>query len=148
MKNLHVIFFALVVFTGLFACSPSKNDHIEIAKSIIKRNLKDSDSAKFGNIHTVIEATDTAGTKVVHVCGFVNGRNSFNAYAGEVRFLVSLIDSGNQYTPTLSIAEIDDGNQKAVPHTINKEPATRFEQVYWNAYCLDSTHPATFTGIR
>ncbi|WP_164881673.1 hypothetical protein [Paenirhodobacter populi] len=55
----------------------------------VTRSMKDPDSARFGNI-----AAAKSGQGAVIVCGFVNGKNSFGGYTGEVPFMGILKSSG------------------------------------------------------
>lgn len=51
-------------------------------KRDVKGAMKDPDSARFGTI-----AASKNGEGTVTVCGYVNGRNSFGGYTGEVPFM-------------------------------------------------------------
>ncbi|WP_051230968.1 hypothetical protein [Kaistia adipata] len=50
----------------------------------VRLHMKDPYSAVFGNMFAV---RDSSG--VMHVCGYVNGKNSFGAYIGDQPYLVS-----------------------------------------------------------
>jgi hypothetical protein len=148
MINLHVKLVLTFSVVLLSACAPTSVDPIAFAKSTIKQRLKDPDSSRFGDIYVVERNPDSNGIKNICVCGVVDGRNSFNAYTGGSRFVVSLMSSGSQNTPAIAFAEIEDGSKKAVPRRINEELATKFEHIYWNTSCVDASHTPTFTGNR
>lgn len=57
---------------------------VEKAKSVVREELVDGKSAQFEN---VVVANVTGRGEMV--CGWVNGRNSFGAYAGPQPFLVA-----------------------------------------------------------
>lgn len=56
------------------------------AKTAISRDLKDPDAAKFRNIGIYKSTTGKGG---VSVCGEINAKNSYGAYLGFRKFLVS-----------------------------------------------------------
>lgn len=51
-------------------------------KAEVRQVMKDPDSARFGQI-----AAAQAADGTITVCGWVNGKNSFGAYTGELPFL-------------------------------------------------------------
>lgn len=73
------------------------------AKTTITQNLKDPDAAKFRNIGIYKSTTGKGG---VSVCGEVNAKNSYGAYIGFRKFVVSddlgAID-GEESGPSYSI---------------------------------------------
>ncbi|EEE0487573.1 hypothetical protein B1955_004785 [Salmonella enterica subsp. enterica] len=76
----------LLVLTG---CKPSADKAIELAKNEIASNMKDPDSAKFRYMR-FIEAGKNNDTIGGFVCGNVNAKNSYGAYAGFSPFYVAI----------------------------------------------------------
>ena len=53
-------------------------------KQAVRRNLKDPDSAKFGSYTAFSHISK--GTSQIAVCGYVNAKNSYGGYAGELAY--------------------------------------------------------------
>ncbi|RXX51382.1 hypothetical protein DD604_03455 [Enterobacter cloacae] len=84
------ILLALVIPLILSGCKPGEEKAISLAKSEVAANLKDPASAQFRNVK-VSKMTDAEDGRVVAVvCGEINGKNGFGAYAGFHPFLVEL----------------------------------------------------------
>lgn len=81
---------ALVIPLFLAGCKPGEEKAVSLAKSEVAANLKDPDSAQFRNVK-VSKMTDAEGGRVIAVvCGEINGKNGFGAYAGFHPFFVEL----------------------------------------------------------
>nr|WP_286087766.1 hypothetical protein [Enterobacter asburiae] len=81
---------ALVIPLVLAGCKPGEEKAISLAKSEVSANLKDPASAQFRNVK-VSKMTDAEDGRVVAVvCGEINGKNGFGAYAGFHPFFVEL----------------------------------------------------------
>ncbi|ECI2459025.1 hypothetical protein IU534_003211 [Salmonella enterica] len=84
------ILLALVIPLVLAGCKPGEEKAISLAKSEVAANLKDPASAQFRNVK-VSKMTDAEdGHVVAVVCGEINGKNGFGAYAGFHPFFVEL----------------------------------------------------------
>lgn len=84
------ILLALVIPLVLAGCKPGEEKAISLAKSEVAVNLKDPASAQFRNVK-VSKMTDAEdGHVVAVVCGEINGKNGFGAYAGFHPFFVEL----------------------------------------------------------
>lgn len=84
------ILLALVIPLVLAGCKPSEEKAISLAKSEVAANLKDPASAQFRNVK-VSKMTDAEDGRVIAVvCGEINGKNGFGAYAGFHPFFVEL----------------------------------------------------------
>lgn len=84
------ILLALVIPLVLAGCKPGEEKAISLAKSEVAANLKDPVSAQFRNVK-VSKMTDAEdGHVVAVVCGEINGKNGFGAYAGFHPFFVEL----------------------------------------------------------
>lgn len=80
----------LVIPLVLAGCKPGKEKAISLAKSEVAANLKDPASAQFRNVK-VSKMTDAEdGHVIAVVCGEINGKNGFGAYAGFHPFFVEL----------------------------------------------------------
>ena len=74
----------------LAGCKPGEEKAISLAKSEVAANLKDPASAQFRNVK-VSKMTDAEdGHVIAVVCGEINGKNGFGAYAGFHPFFVEL----------------------------------------------------------
>lgn len=77
---------ALMAVLGVVGCQwvPGTDAHkAEAAKSLVREELFDGDSARFENV--VVSRSETGK---VQVCGWVNAKNRYGAYVGPERFLV------------------------------------------------------------
>ncbi|HCM9689223.1 hypothetical protein ABKT27_00300 [Enterobacter hormaechei] len=84
------ILLALAIPLVLAGCKPGEEKAISLAKSEVAANLKDPASAQFRNVE-VSKMTDAEDGRVVAVvCGEINGKNGFGAYAGFHPFFVEL----------------------------------------------------------
>ncbi|HBR0005046.1 TPA: hypothetical protein ACF3JK_003860 [Klebsiella aerogenes] len=80
----------LVIPLVLAGCKPGEEKAISLAKSEVAANLKDPASAQFRNVK-VSKMTDAEdGHVIAVVCGEINGKNGFGAYAGFHPFFVEL----------------------------------------------------------
>nr|WP_249432677.1 hypothetical protein [Enterobacter quasiroggenkampii] len=80
----------MVIPLVLAGCKPGEEKAISLAKSEVAANLKDPASAQFRNVK-VSKMTDAEDGRVVAVvCGEINGKNGFGAYAGFHPFFVEL----------------------------------------------------------
>lgn len=80
-----VLGFALVVQPG--AAENFSLNRIQIAEieKAVKRKLKDPDSAKFNSIRAYPKEN-----QMYTVCGFVNAKNSYGGYGGDMPFVTTL----------------------------------------------------------
>ncbi|WP_449557286.1 hypothetical protein [Huaxiibacter chinensis] len=84
------IVLALAIPLFLAACKPGEEKAISLAKSEVAANLLDPGSAQFRNVK-VVKMTDADDGRVIAVvCGEINGKNGFGAYAGFHPFFVEL----------------------------------------------------------
>lgn len=60
-------------------------------KSAVRQNMKDPSSAQFGR-YVAFRATHSDGTQTDHVCGYVNGKNSYGGYAGMTPYMANGLD--------------------------------------------------------
>ncbi|ATM92172.1 TPA: hypothetical protein QH309_003906 [Klebsiella aerogenes] len=87
MKKLLLTLVIPLVVAG---CKPGEEKAISLAKSEVAANLKDPASAQFRNVK-VSKMTDAEdGHVIAVVCGEINGKNGFGAYAGFHPFFVEL----------------------------------------------------------
>jgi len=111
------------------------------AQNSVAARLKDPDSAKFGASFVVREpGAPKNGLETNAVCGIVNAKNSFGAYAGASRY-VALQMRGRQTLDTIYVWI--EGFDR---HPFIASKATAFEVSAWNKYCVDAGHAATYSA--
>lgn len=131
----------------LLGCSSSDEKAVARAEKAISKKLKDPSSAKFDGAYIVrTKSLNNVDYTQVAVCGVVDGKNSFGAYTGGSRYVaVFREDKDNLYGP--SQVEIEDGDKRATVDSVKTNKRTTvFEKVYWNEYCVDEFHPASYSG--
>ncbi len=84
------ILLALVIPLALAGCKPGEEKAISLAKSEVAAILKDPASAQFRNVKVVKKTDAEDGRVIAVVCGEINGKNGFGAYAGFHPFFVEL----------------------------------------------------------
>ncbi len=98
MSKLFRLFFCFTIFS-LFGCvtqpqqptrepvtwtkSQPSAEEIENAKAVVANELKDPNSAIFGNFWAL---DGTNGLR--NICGYVNAKNSFGGYTGKKMFIL------------------------------------------------------------
>lgn len=87
MKKSIVFGMGLIVLVG---CKPNQEKAFELARNEISSEMKDPDSSKFRSMHFVKAGEKQDGTVDGYVCGEVNSKNSYGAYAGYVPFYIFL----------------------------------------------------------
>lgn len=101
MKKMMVLI-ALVALTG---CKPGADKAIDLVKKEVAADTRDPDSSKFRYVRFIQSDEAPEGEVKGLVCGQVNAKNGFGAYAGFTSFLVeismkpkSTFSSGVTYT--------------------------------------------------
>lgn len=80
----------LLALIGLVGCKPGVDKAIELAQKEVAADTRDPDSAKFRYMRFVqTEETKDGEVKGI-VCGQLNAKNGFGAYAGFSPFLVEI----------------------------------------------------------
>lgn len=87
MKKILILAIATMSLT---ACKPGEQKAIELAQKEVAADLKDPDSAKFRYTRVVKTQENDDGTLLALVCGQVNAKNGFGAYAGFHSFMIDL----------------------------------------------------------
>ncbi|MFH3521913.1 hypothetical protein ABK937_15315 [Klebsiella pneumoniae] len=87
MKMVMVIISSLLFLT---ACKPTEEKAIELAKSEISHDMKDPLSTQFRDVVSIKVGEKDDGSIAMLVCGEVNSKNSFGAYAGYSPFVIAL----------------------------------------------------------
>lgn len=87
MKKILLAWAIPLVLAG---CKPSEEKAISLAKSEVAANLKDPASAQFRNVKVAKMIDADQGSVFAIVCGEINGKNGFGAYAGFHPFFVEL----------------------------------------------------------
>lgn len=122
--------YAVVICLLLCGCEPSSKDAIQLAEKQVSEMLKDPESARFTGSYFLENPSAGDGYTSGHVCGVVNGKNSFGAYAGGKRYVATaffgkgVLDVSNVQIESGSSASVTPGGP------------TPFESVYWNPGCV------------
>lgn len=135
MRKVALIFIISALLVG---CGDNEQVAISQAKKSIARMLKDPDSAKFEDVTLKISEESVDNQPIGYVCGYVNGKNAFGAYAGSVRFVAKtvLYKSG----AIVMDAQMDTGEDKFVPGRLE----TPFEMTFWNPRCVIGYDPEKY----
>ena len=133
---------AAVACAALLWCCQAPDDQARYsAQNSVAEHLKDPDSAKFGPSFIVRERGQLKnGLETSAVCGIVNAKNSFGAYAGGSRYVV-LQMRGQQTLDTIYVW-VEDSDR----HPFVSSKATLFEVSAWNKHCVDAEHRATYSA--
>lgn len=87
-KSCLPVLLALGLLTG---CGSSDADLIQLAQKSVQQQLKDPESAKFGEALIFAHPDESPKYKNLrYVCGTVNAKNALGGYVGESRFVVLL----------------------------------------------------------
>lgn len=135
MRKVALIFIISALLVG---CGDNEQAAISQAKKSIARMLKDPDSAKFEDVTLKRSEESVDNQPIGYVCGYVNGKNAFGAYAGSVRFVAKtvLYKSG----AIVVDAQMDTGEDKFVPGRLE----TPFEMTFWNPRCVIGYDPEKY----
>jgi len=87
MKKVILVVAAVLTLAG---CKPGEDKAMELAKKEVAEILRDPDSAKFEGIKAPQIKDNDDGSVTALVCGKVNGKNGFGAYAGYRDFFVEI----------------------------------------------------------
>ncbi len=107
---LIVAFFVIVVLVVVVTnvSNPSSGDAISFVEKGVRNTMKDPDSATFDSVRFYPDSSPQGEEISGAVCGYVNGKNSFNAYTGRVRFFSRITVSNNGRTADYSRPTIED----------------------------------------
>lgn len=86
MKKLIMV---LALFS-LVGCKPGADKAVELGQKEVASSMRDPDSAKFRYVRFVQKDEAADGAVVGYVCGQVNAKNAFGAYAGFAPFEMEL----------------------------------------------------------
>ncbi|MDR7024371.1 hypothetical protein [Pseudomonas peli] len=113
-----VVCLALVAFIA--GCGSQEQQAIWTAEKAVKAKLKDPASARFKETYLVVnEERSVGGFTSGTVCGVVEGKNSFGAYADPQRFVA---------TAVMGDGVLDVSNVQMEGHGVD---AQAFLNVYW-----------------
>lgn len=140
LKWIGIVVAVPVVFVaGIFVVNKISGP-VGWAKADVEKNLraqmKDPDSMVIRSSFVVERKME--GKTEISVCGIVDGKNNFGGYTGGMRFAsrsVSTDDTFDTYT-----VKIEDPSDLADAR--NRNILSIFEDIYWNKYCVDESHPA------
>ena len=75
---------------SLVGCKPGADKAVELGQKEVASSMRDPDSAKFRYVRFVQKDEAADGAVVGYVCGQVNAKNAFGAYAGFAPFEMEL----------------------------------------------------------
>lgn len=114
----------LVAVFFLFGCKPGADKAISLAQNEVASSMKDPDSAKFRYVRYIASGESEDGTVSGFVCGNINAKNSYGAYAGYSPFIVKismkakgLFSKGVDYTIENKLIMSDDTSQNVKYYT-------------------------------
>lgn len=84
----RILFFLALV--SLVGCKPNADKALELAQKEVAADTKDPDSAKFRYLRFVQKDDMPDGTVNGLVCGQLNAKNGFGAYAGFSPFMLEI----------------------------------------------------------
>ncbi|MFV8984053.1 hypothetical protein [Serratia fonticola] len=105
-----VALFVIVVLLLVIAnvSDPSPSDATSFVEKGVRNAMKDPDSATFDSVRFYPDESPQGEVISGVVCGYVNGKNSFNAYTGRVRFFSRITVSNNGRTANYSSPAIEE----------------------------------------
>lgn len=138
---------AMAVAGFTYANRPPWEIFQEVAQNEVKKELKDPESAIFGESFVISSPLMKDGIRLdaYALCGVVNGRNTFGAYTGGTRFIARGLAHKKSAFVTSVIFE-DSDRRATVTSAETDKKATIFEEIYWNKECVDSKHHPTYSG--
>ena len=86
MKKLLIV----IALFSLVGCKPGAEKATEIGQKEISAAMRDPESSKFRYVRFIQQEETEDGTIKGVVCGQVNSKNAFGAYAGYSPFMLSL----------------------------------------------------------
>lgn len=95
----------VIALCALAGCKPGADKAVSIAQNEVSADMKDPESSKFRNVKFIEKGESIEGIVTGVVCGEINSKNAFGAYAGFSPFFVELamkpkgvLSSGVTYT--------------------------------------------------
>jgi hypothetical protein len=104
----------------------------------LRAQMKDPDSMVIRSSYVVQRQTEFG--LEISICGLVDGRNSFGAYSGPMRFASKSFSNRQLEVFETSMVKLENPLEAKQSHDVNM--LSTFEEIYWNKYCVDETHPA------
>ncbi|WP_338790501.1 hypothetical protein [Pseudomonas sp. AE27] len=104
----------------------------------LRAQMKDPDSMAIRSSYVVQRQTELG--LEISICGLVDGRNSFGAYSGPMRFASKSLSNRELEIFETSMVKLENPLETKQYHDLNM--LSVFEDVYWNNYCVDAAHPA------
>lgn len=128
MKRSSAIGFLSALILVLVGCG-SSTDPISLAQASVREQLKNGESARFEKT-AVLDSKDASSKyrSLKYVCGEVNSKNSFGAYAGSVRYVVLLGAPSGQAKLQVLTTDMERTSGDAV-----------FTASFWSANCTGRT---------
>lgn len=104
----------------------------------LRRQMRDPDSMVVKS-HYTLQKKIEPGRVDIYICGIVDGKNSYGAYAGGTLFASRSVHNQNLGTFDTYSVQLEDPSNK---RTANEAGVlSTFEKLYWNEWCVDAQHP-------
>jgi hypothetical protein len=128
-----------IAFALLVGCGPSEKQAIDRSQELVRNELKDPRSAKFG--YTYFLGSLSNGARKGYVCGRLSGVGVRETAPRSIRYVSSVTAEDNiLIISNLWVEAPDNVSLSGTKETI-------FDRLYWNKYCVDAKHPANQSGI-
>ena len=93
--------------------------------------MKDPGSTVIRSSQTFSRIDPATGNTIIHICGVVDGKNSFGAFSGGTRFVSRSVSSAD----TFDTYEVDLEPPEDVALALRANLPSPFEEVYWTPNC-------------
>jgi hypothetical protein len=126
---------ALALYSVLLIACSSRDDLAKrSAENAVAAKLKDPESARFSGEFVVRQPKDKDGFRALATCGVVDGKNSFGAFTGGMRFVAQQTENEKYNTVDTAAVILENPSGDAFVDGM-------FVSLYWNRLCVDSNHP-------
>lgn len=99
----------------------------------LKEHFKDPDSVVIRSSRTIAKVDPESKGTVIHICGLVDGKNSFGAYPGAVRFVSRSVYSKATDTFDTYAVTVENPQETSAARQVDRRSG--FEKVYWDPNC-------------
>ena len=105
----------------------------------LKENLRNPGTMVIRSSYIVKSGDPGKNATIIELCGVVDAKDAAGAYTGGLRFVSRSVDDNEAGTFDTYAVLIEDPAQKVAAD--NAHALSTFESRYWNAHCVDATHP-------
>ena len=136
-----IVLIPVVIMVSFFirnkAVGPEGWARDDVEKAL-RTKMKDPDSMVIRSSY-VVKRVVGARTEI-SICGIVDGRNSFGGYAGGMKFASMSVSNKELGTFDTHTVELENPADTVDARSVRR--LSGFEDVYWNQFCVDASHPA------